>query len=122
MKDINIIRIKGATFYAFHGVASGEQELGGKYEVNMDAYFDFKKATKNDALEDTLNYVRAYELIKKAVCQYKFMLIETVCYNIVELFFEEFPYVERLQVKVKKYNPPLQGVVDFVEAEVIREK
>ena len=122
MKDINIIKIQGATFYAFHGVAGGEQDLGGKYEVDMEAYFDFKEATNKDLLEETLDYVRAYDIIKDTVCQYKFMLVETVCYNIVELLFEEFPYVERLQVRVRKYSPPLKGVVNFVEAEIIREK
>ena len=122
MKDINIIKIKNATFYAFHGVADGEQDLGGKYEVDMDVYLNFKEAADNDLLEKTLNYEKAYNLIKETVCQHKFKLIETVCYNIVELLFEEFTSIERLQVKVRKYTPPLKGVVDFVEAEVIREK
>ena len=122
MKDVNIIRIKSATFYAFHGVTGGEQDLGGKYEVDMAAHIDFKEATDNDLLEKTLNYEEVYNIIKDTVCECKFMLIETVCYNIVELLFEEFPYIERLQVNVRKYSPPLKGVVDFVEAEIIKDR
>jgi dihydroneopterin aldolase len=122
MKDVNIIRIKNATFYAFHGVADGEQDLGGKYEVDMEAYLNFKEAAKHDILEKTVSYEDAYNFIKDTVCQYKFKLIETVCYNIVELLFEEFTCIERLQVRVRKYTPPLKGVVDFVEAEVIRDR
>ena len=122
MKDINIIRIKNAAFYAFHGVADGEQDLGGKYEVDMEAYLNFKEAAKHDILEKTVSYEDAYNLIKDTVCQNKFKLIETVCYNIVELVFKEFICIERLQVRVRKYTPPLKGVVDFVEAEVIRDR
>ena len=122
MKDVNIIRIRNAAFYAFHGVASGEQDLGGKYEVDMEAHINFKEAADSDLLEKTLNYENAYDLIKDTMCKYKFKLIETVCYNIVELLFEEFTCVERLQVKVRKYTPPLKGVVDFVEAEIIRDR
>jgi len=122
MKDVNIIRIKNATFYAFHGVAGGEQDLGGKYEVDMKAYLNFKEAAKYDALEKTVNYEDAYNLIKDTVCQYKFKLIETICYHIIDLLFEEFASIDRLHVRVRKYTPPLKGVVDFVEAEVIRER
>lgn len=121
-KDINIVKIHNAVFYAFHGVADGEQDLGGKYEVDMEAYLDFRSAAEKDSLSDTLDYERAYNFIKDIVCKKKHMLIETVCYKIVDELFERFSPVEKVRVKVRKYNPPLKGVVEFVEAEVIKER
>jgi 7,8-dihydroneopterin aldolase/epimerase/oxygenase len=122
MKDINIVKIHNAVFYAFHGVADGEQDLGGKYEVDLEAYLDFRSAATNDSLAETLDYERAYNFIKDIVCKKKHMLIETVCYRIVDELFLEFSLVEKIRVKVRKYNPPLKGVVEYVEAEVIRER
>ena len=122
MKDINIVKIHNAVFYAFHGVADGEQDLGGKYEVDLEAYLDFRSAATNDSLAETLDYERAYNFIKDIVCKKKHMLIETVCYRIVDELFSEFSLVEKIRVKVRKYNPPLKGVVEYVEAEVMRER
>jgi len=122
MKDLNVVKIHNAVFYAFHGVADGEQDLGGKYEVDMEAYFDFRKAAETDSLTDTIDYEKAYNYIKNVVCQKKYMLIETVCYRIVDEIFSKFSRIERLRVKVRKYNPPLKGVVEYVEAEVFRER
>lgn len=122
MKDLNVVKIHNAVFYAFHGVADGEQDLGGKYEVDMEAYFDFLKAAETDSLNDTIDYEKAYNYIKNVVCQKKYMLIETVCYKIVDEIFNKFDRIEKLRVKVRKYNPPLKGVVEYVEAEVYRER
>jgi len=122
MKDTNIVKIHNAVFYAFHGVADGEQDLGGKYEVDMEAFLDFKPAADNDSLANTLDYERAYSYIKDIVCKKKYMLIETVCYRIVEELFSEFQFLKKICVRVRKYNPPLKGVVECVEAEVIRER
>ena len=122
MKDINIVKIHNAVFYAFHGVADGEQDLGGKYEVDLEAYLDFISAANNDSLAETLDYERAYNFIKDIVCKKKHMLIETVCYRIVDELFSEFPLVEKILVRVRKYNPPLKGVVEYVETEVVKER
>ena len=32
----NIIKIKNATFYGYHGVRSEEQSVGGKFEADVD--------------------------------------------------------------------------------------
>jgi len=122
MKDINIVKIHNAIFYAFHGVADGEQDLGGKYEVDMEASLDFRSAAEHDSLAETLDYERAYNFIKDIVCKKKHMLIETVCYRIVDELFAEFSRIEKIRVKVRKYNPPLKGVVEYVETEIIRER
>jgi len=122
MRDINIVKIHNAVFYAFHGVADGEQDLGGKYEVDMEAYLDFRSAAEKDSLDETLDYERAYNFIKDIVCKKKHMLIETVCYKIVDELFLKFPRIDKICVRVRKYNPPLKGVVEFVETEIVRER
>jgi 7,8-dihydroneopterin aldolase/epimerase/oxygenase len=120
MKDINIIRLKNASFYAFHGVANGEQDLGAKYEVDFEAQLDFSKAGRNDSLNDTLSYEEVYNLIKEIICKKKYYLIEKVTYRISEEIFNKYSQIEKLSVKVRKYHPPVKGVVEYAESEVIK--
>ncbi len=47
----NIIRIKNATFYGYHGVSNEEQYVGGKFEADIDIYTDFSEAAKDDDLK-----------------------------------------------------------------------
>ena len=45
---INIIRIKKASFYGYHGVMSEEKSMGGKFEADVDLYTDFSNAAEKD--------------------------------------------------------------------------
>ena len=46
MIDLNVIRIKNATFYAYHGVMADEQNLGGKFEVDVEMQKEIDKVTE----------------------------------------------------------------------------
>ena len=51
---INIIRIKKASFYGYHGVMSEEKSMGGKFEADVDLYTDFSNAAEKDSLKETI--------------------------------------------------------------------
>ena len=122
MKDINIIRLQNAVFYAYHGVADGEQDLGAKYEVDFEAQLDFREAAKKDSLHETINYENIYEQIKNILCHQNYYLIETIAYKIVDKIFDQFPKLKKISVRVRKYHPPVNGIVEFVESEVVKER
>ena len=48
-----------ATFYAYHGVASDEQNLGGKFEIDVEPA-DLSSAPENDDLQRTVDYEKVY--------------------------------------------------------------
>jgi len=114
----DIIRIKNASFYAYHGVASDEQNLGGKFEVDLEIRGDFSKAKKSDSLKDTINYESVYSFLQSSVTNKKYYLLETLANNIVEGLIREFPIIKSVSVVVRKWHPPVKGVVDYVEVEV----
>ncbi len=60
---LNIIRIKKATFYGYHGVLSEEQSVGGKFEADVDIYTDFSKAAEKDSLNQTVDYEKVYKFM-----------------------------------------------------------
>lgn len=118
---INIIRIKNASFYAYHGALKEEQYIGGRFEADVDIYTDFSKAAEKDDLKLTINYDEVYKFINQIVHQKKLYLIETLSTTIANELLKRYPSIQKIAVRVRKHNVPVGGVLDYVEAEVIKE-
>jgi 7,8-dihydroneopterin aldolase/epimerase/oxygenase len=118
----NIIRIKKATFYAYHGVMSEEQSAGGKFEADVDIYTDFSSAAENDSLKETIDYDKVYKFMYQLALEEKHYLIETLAVKIADQLLNKFPQIEKAAVRIRKNNPPLGGLVDCVEVEVIKDR
>ena len=116
---VNIIRIKNATFYGYHGVSNEEQYVGGKFEADIDIYTDFSEAADADDLNKTVDYYKIYSFLNQYTVNQKYYLIEALAVEIAEELLKHFERIEKVAVRVRKNNPPLGGVVDCVEAEVI---
>jgi dihydroneopterin aldolase len=119
---LNIIKIRKATFYGYHGVRSEEQSVGGKFEADVDIYTDFSEATKEDSLTKTIDYHKVYSFMYHLALEHKYYLIESLAMKIADELLKEFKLIQKVAVRVRKNNPPLGGVVDHVEAEVVKEK
>jgi dihydroneopterin aldolase len=117
---LNIIRIKKATFYGYHGVLSEEQTVGGNFEADVDLYTDFSKAATKDDLNETIDYHKVYKFIYKIALDEKHYLIESLATKIANELLLNFKKIQKVNVRVRKNNPPLGGVVDCVEVEVIK--
>lgn len=119
---LNIIRIKKAVFYAYHGVLSEEQSVGGKFEADVDIYTNFKNAAVKDSLKQTIDYDKAYKFMYQLALEQKYYLIETLATRIADGLLIKFEHIEKVAVRIRKNNPPLGGVVDCVEVEVIKSR
>lgn len=119
---INIIRIKNATFYGYHGVSNEEQHVGGKFEADIDIYTNFSEAANDDDLTKTVDYYQIYSFLNQFTVKQKYFLIEALAVEIADKLLMKFERIEKVAVRVRKNNPPLGGVVDCVEAEVIKER
>lgn len=120
MSNQGVIRIKNAVFYAYHGVGKDEQNLGGKFEVDVDIHTDFSAAIKSDYLKQTVDYEKVYSSIKNLVHERKYFLIETLAETIANEILTNYLQVKSVTVKVRKPHPPVKGVVDYVEVEISR--
>ncbi len=118
MHSRDIIRIKNASFYAYHGVATDEQNLGGKFEVDLELHADLSTAIEHDSLKQTINYEAVYSLVQKIVTAKKYYLIEALANTIAKGILQTFHGAEVVTVKVRKPHPPVKGVVDYVEVEI----
>ncbi len=109
------LKIQNAVFYAYHGVMTEEQNLGRKFEIDVELEYDFQKAVETDKLDNTVNYEKVYQYLKEITTGNKFYLIERLAFVICEKILKKFESVELVRVKVRKLHPPIGGLIDFVE-------
>lgn len=119
MKESSLTRltIRSAEFYAYHGVRQEEQMLGGKYQVDLDLYYNATKAIVKDNVKDALDYEEAMFCIEEIIGGDSLCLVETVANEILNLLMEKFSILEKATVRVRKMNAPIRRVVSYVEAE-----
>ncbi|HYE95723.1 MAG TPA: dihydroneopterin aldolase [Rubricoccaceae bacterium] len=110
------VRLVNAVFYAHHGVMQEEHRIGGRFEVDVAMDLDVDEAAKTDDLSKTVDYERVYAFVKEVVLGHKFYLIERVAHDIAHAVLEDFPAVQRVEVTVRKPNPPVGGPCDHAEA------
>jgi 7,8-dihydroneopterin aldolase/epimerase/oxygenase len=118
MAELDVIRIKNAVFYAYHGTEDDEQNLGGKFEVDVDLYCDVVAAAEKDALARTVDYEKVYAVISQVVLARKYRLLEALAMTIGRAIIRDFYNVERVITRIRKPHPPVKGVVDYVEVEI----
>lgn len=117
-KKLDIIRLHNAVFYAYHGVLSDEQNLGGKFEVDVELHCDLSKGAKSDHLKETVDYERVYDCIKGLVLGKKHFLLESLGNTIGQGILKSFKKVQKVAVRVRKPGAPVRGVIDYVEVEI----
>ncbi len=118
----DVIRLKNAVFYAYHGVLSDEQNLGGKFEVDVDLYCDLAAGARSDSLERTIDYERVYDCIRELILEKKYFLLEALAGTIAAGILDRFKKVSQVTVRVRKPSAPVRGVIDHVEVELTRKR
>ncbi len=111
------VRLVNMVFYAHHGVLKEEHTIGAKYEVDAELTFDFTDAAKNDDITKTVDYGSVYKKIREALTLKKYFLIEAVACEIANDLLNDFPILEQVSIRVRKRNPPVDGICDYAEAD-----
>ncbi len=120
MKTTSLMKLKieNAVYYAYHGVKVEEKKIGGKYEVDLELWYDATKAIINDDVSEALNYEEAMFCISEVINgEESYDLIETICNEILNMLMERFDYLQKATCRIRKLNVPLRRYVDYVEAE-----
>jgi dihydroneopterin aldolase len=115
---VGVIRLYNAVFYAYHGVLVDEQNLGGKFEVDVDLHCDLSVGARSDHLDDTVNYERVYDCIRTIVLEKKYFLLESLASAIGRGILKNFPRVLFVTIRVRKPGAPVKGIIDCVEVEL----
>jgi len=112
------IKLQNMEFYAFHGHLPEERVIGRYFYVDVAVDTELSKAMYSDNLEDTVNYQRIYEIVKREMA-IPSHLLEHVAGRIIHSLKAELPTVDRVEVCIRKNSPPLGGKVEYAEIKVV---
>lgn len=115
------IRLKNIIFYAHHGFYEAERVLGQKFEIDIEVECDLGEPAQEDDLNLTIDYRKIYQIARESFENYKFKLIETVAEKIATEVLT-LPGIRNILIRVRKPHVPLNGLLDYVEIEIFRER
>ena len=116
------ITLENMAFFGFHGTKPSEGELGGRFFVDVVMHADLSKPGRTDRLADTIDYERAFGIVREHVEGKRFKLLEALAQNIADALLEAFKPLAAVEVRVRKPGVPIRGILDYTEIEVVRER
>jgi len=116
------IYLNNLQFYGYHGVFSEENQLGQRFNVDIQLHLSLERAGKSDQMEDSINYGEVYELVKEIVEGEAKNLLEAVAQAISQALFVHFPLLKACTIKLIKPDPPIAGHYESVAVEIYRER
>jgi len=112
--------LEGMEFYGYHGDIEAERALGGRIEVDVEVRADLSAAGRSDALDDTLDYVRCFQLVRDIVENRQYHLLEALAEAIAGVLLEQ-RHARGVRVRVAK-TPPVRGGFERFAVVIERER
>ena len=108
-------------FRGRHGVHPAERELGQRFEIDVELGLDLSRAMASDMLHDTVDYSRAYAIVREETEDHHYQLIEALAGAIVRRLLAEL-VVTSVLVRVRKPQVPINGILNFAAVEIQRQR
>jgi 7,8-dihydroneopterin aldolase/epimerase/oxygenase len=115
------IIVKGLHCSVRLGVKKEEQEVRRNCELDIVLYFDLSEAGETDELDRTVNYSKVMDMIQEITKTAQYKLLESFAYRLFREIFENTA-ARRIQLRVKKMNPPIEGRFQYVGVELTRNR
>jgi len=114
------IIVGGIKFHAYHGLTKLERQVGVRCSIDVEMILDLAAAAHSDKLKDTIDYRAVHEMVINLGRNGRsYHLIEALAGQLADGLLSAFP-IEEVTVRVRKETPVLDGIVDYVGAEVTR--
>lgn len=102
------VALKDVKCFALHGFYPEEQLTGNHFIVDLET--EFLPLGFDDELNQTVNYEDLNTIILDEMKNTQ-KLLETVLNNIISKVIALYPFVETVNVSIKKLNPPMPGQI-----------
>lgn len=116
---MDFLRLNSMTFFAHHGVMPHEQEIGQRFEIDIEIAGDLSQAGRTDDISQTYNYDRIYRVAESVVTGKWYNLIEALAEELCARLLAIYPDAI-VTVTVRKPHAPLPGLFGSVEAQITR--
>jgi len=102
------VALKDVKCFALHGYYPEEQLIGNHFMVDLETRFNPQGF--DDELSQTVNYEDLNTIIRDEMKNTQ-KLLETVLNNIILKVNKLYPFVDEVDVSIKKLNPPMPGQI-----------
>ncbi|MBI3428525.1 MAG: dihydroneopterin aldolase [Actinobacteria bacterium] len=116
------IEIKGIGGFGYHGVFPHERENGQAFLVDLLLHCDFRKASKSDDVQDTIDYGTVCNLVIGAIVGPPVSLIEKLASQIAEILLSNFSILDSVVVIVHKPQAPVGANVADIAIRIERSR
>lgn len=116
------IILKGLEFRGRHGCFPEEKIYPQVFGIDGELYLNLEKAMDTDDLTATVNYGEVFEIIKFQVENNCYNLIEKLGREIIKDIFNHSPYIEEINLLIKKPTPPVHGQYEYFAVEMRRKR
>ena len=103
-----IVALRDVKCFALHGFYPEEQLIGNHFIIDLDT--EFLPKGFDDDLAQTVNYEDLNQIILEEM-NHTQKLLETVLRNIISKVIALYPFVDVVNVSIKKLNPPMPGQI-----------
>lgn len=114
LNNLVYIALQGIRLYGYHGVHAAERQWGTWFELDVQVGISRQRIT---TLQDTVNYETILQ-----ICQEEFTppvdLLEDILWRIEQRVLNLVPDALKLQVVIRKQNPPLAGSVQASQVRI----
>ncbi|HWP31586.1 MAG TPA: dihydroneopterin aldolase [Fimbriimonadales bacterium] len=114
--------IEGLQIFAYHGVTEKERAQGRTFRFDVQLYFDMSEVTRTDELSETIDYVKASDVIEKAATSTQVHLLERLAQIVCDDLFDAFPQLKHARIRVSKTNPIPRHTTECAGVEIERER
>ena len=83
-----------------------ERKVGADFFVSLRVGYPLADAMQSDDVEDTLDYAKLYEVVRREM-EIPSKLLEHVVGRIAKAIAETFPQVTSIDLSLTKQNPPM---------------
>lgn len=116
------ILISNVMFYGFHGVYEYEREQGQKFFYDVEMISDSDVAAESDDVNDAVDYIAVYQMIKELAENKRFHLLEGLAAHIGDEIMSAYSVVKEVTVNIRKPSVPIAGPIDYVQISVTRKR
>ena len=119
---MDTIKLTRMAFFGYHGDEPEETKLGQRFYIDIELRLDLSVVGETDCLEDSVNYVEVYAMVKKRAEGGPYKLLERLAGIINEDILNAFPMVEEVVTTIHKPGSPIPGILDDVSVTLCKKR
>ena len=111
-----VIKLEKLTFFGYHGINQDEIQNGQDFVLDLTLHYQL--SNKSDDIENVINYIELYNLVKNSFQEKRFNLLESLGQKILNDIKIRYEAVFYIKLNMRKPSIIVDNNKDFINIEV----